>query len=679
MNCPQCNKLLKNSECPNCGFSINSPSTSTKASSQKLAGPLPVNTVIGPRKRYTVLHEIGSGGMGRTYKAIDNAIHQKICVIKEFDSDLGNLSGENLENAQKSFQAEAVILAQLRHQNMPAVWDYFEEYGRAYFAVDFIDGQHLLDLTDKLTTPLSESLLIEAGLAVCRVLKYMHSQNPPIIHRDIKPENIMFAKDGTFFLIDFGAARNYKHGRNDTIAFGTTGFASPEAQNRQTEVRSDVYSLGMTLFTLATCKTPKSYITGSFPKSNTINRQISEGLSNIISKAIELLPDSRYFANEMESALLHLKSETVVCNWCHKKVSPATETCNYCGRTIGELPGFAWEGIRGDRTNKGYRPYNVRFKGDLRIINNLGKTLVAPLVANDTVFTAVEEGRKILALNVENGKQLWMLNPGPQVIKTGYITGSYLLLPLADGRIIKVSCNEGAIVDYFQPGLPGPFTMALSANQQYLIAVAGRYICLFDYISGNKVWTYEHDQPIQTSGTFIGDSMVFGDDLGRLVCLDPNGAKAWVQQLQGGPVAGVLSYDQGYIFGCTRGGYLACYETDGSLGWGYPGSEQVTWGPCVTKDLIVTGSMGNGLTAFSKTNGGIKWKSSLVSQVVSPPIAIGDRILAFDYTDGRIAIVDFQGNKIAELQGIPGIAFPPAIYKNKVIATSLTGDLLIIS
>jgi serine/threonine protein kinase len=617
--------------------------------------------------------------MGRTYLAVDHGIGQKKCVVKEFDPDLGSLTGEYLAQAQKSFRTEAVILANLRHQNMPAVWDFFEEYGRAYFAVDLIEGKHLLQLTNGLTVPLSENLLIEAGLAVCRVLKYAHSQDPPIIHRDIKPENIMLDHHDTFFLIDFGSARNDKPGSQDTIAFGTTGYASPEAQNRQTEVRSDIYSLGMTLFTLATCKTPQSYGIGSFPKANTINRQISEGLSNIIHQATELLPDSRYFAHEMENALLALKNETVECNWCRQKVSSAAEVCNYCGGAVGELPGFAWEGIRGDRTQKGYRPYNIRPNGRLKIIQNPGKILTAPLVAEELIFTAVADGRQILALQIETGRPVWRFTPESPVIKTGYITGSYFWLPLADGKIIKLSYRDGTMVDCLEPGLPGTFTMALSANENRLTMVADRHIALLDTISGKTIWIYEHDQSIQTSGTFVGETIVFGDGLGRLACLAPDGNRGWTRQLQGGPVSGVLSYDQGFIFGCTRGGYLACLEKDGGFGWGYPGSEQVAWGPCVARDLIITGSMGGGLTAFSKSNGGVLWKNILVAQVASPSITIGDRIIAFDYNDGRIAVMGLNGAKIAEFQGVPGVAFPAAIYQNKVIATSLGGDLLILS
>lgn len=677
MDCPQCHKPVQGNECPRCGFSIAPSSAGGQSSGRKLAGPLPANIGIGPGKRYTLLSVIGEGGMGRTYLAVDHGLGEKKCVVKEFDPDLGSLTGEYLAQAQKSFRTEAVILANLRHQNMPAVWDYFEEYGRAYFAVDLIEGKHLLQLTNGLTTPLSENLLIEAGLAVCRVLKYVHNQNPPIIHRDIKPENIMLDHHDTFFLIDFGSARNYKPGSRDTIAFGTAGYASPEAQNRQTEVRSDIYSLGMTLFALATCKTPQSYEIGSFPQANTINKQISGGLSNIIHRAIELLPDSRFDAREMENALLALKNETVECNWCRQKVSPTTENCNYCGGTVGELPRFAWEEIGGDRTHKGYRPYNIRPAGNLKIIQNQGKILTAPLVAEDLIFIAVADGRQILALQVETGRRVWQLTPVSPMIKTGCITGPYLLLPLADGKIMKLSYRDGTVVDYLEPGLPETFTMALSVNENRLIAVADRHITLFDTISGKKIWTHEHDQSIQTSGTFVGETIVFGDGLGRLVCLAPDGTRIWTRQLQGGPVAGVVSYDQGFIFGCTRGGYLACFEKDGGFGWGYPGAGQVAWGPCVARDLIITGSMGGGLTAFSKSNGGVLWKSTLISQVASPPIAIGDRIIAFDYNDGRIAVVGLKGEKIAEIQGVPGVAFPAAIYQNKVIAASLGGDLLI--
>jgi serine/threonine protein kinase len=388
MICPNCGLQLKHNECPDCGFSsLQSSKTDLISSNLKLAGPLPENTEIGPGKRYIIKNEIGSGGMGRTYKAIDKVLNNKVCVIKEFDSDLGNLPERALEGARKNFETEANILATLRHQNMPSVWDYFKDYGRAYFAVDFIDGKHLANLTQGLTKPLAEGQLIDVGISICKVLSYVHGQNPPIIHRDIKPENIMFKNDDRYYLIDFGTAKNYKPDKNDTIAFGTEGYAAPEAKNKESQTRSDIYSLGMTLFTLATCKTPDKYVTGSFPLASSMNSKISDQLSRIINKAIEHLPRDRFNANEMEQALLVLKNENKICSWCGGNLPIDAKNCNFCGGTAGEIPGFTWEGIRGDKTYKGTRSYNIRLKGNAKWhLKGFGEIKAAPLVTEGKIF-----------------------------------------------------------------------------------------------------------------------------------------------------------------------------------------------------------------------------------------------------------------------------------------------------
>lgn len=679
MICPECGLPFINNECPKCGMLSSQSSKTDKTSSNlKLAGPLPENTEMGPKKRYIIKKELKSGGMGRPYIAIDKALNNKVCVIKEFDSDLGSLSERALESARKSFETEANILATLRHENMPSVWDYFIDYGRAYFTEDFIDGSNLEDLTKGLAQPLTEDQLIEVGISICKVLSYVHGQNPPIIHRDIKPQNIMCGVDGRYYLIDFGAARNYKPGHKDTIAFGTKGFAAPEAENEQTEIRSDIYSLGMTLFTLATCKTPDKYVVGSFPLSSSINSKISDQLSRIINKAIELLPRDRYDANEMEQALLALKNENKTCSWCGNNVVIEATTCSFCGGTAGELPGFAWEGIRGDRTYKGTRSYNIRLKGNAKWhVKGLGEIKATPLVTEGNLVLPISNGEALCCFDVSRGNQLWSINLARPAVKTGYIMGSYIYYPLSDGSIIKVSINEGKIVDTFSFGEDNTASMALAGSQGTLVIISRNKIINFDMVNRSVSWSFTHDQPIQTSATIVGNSIVVGDDIGCLVMLDHHGNIAWISKGKGDAITGAVAFDLGVLFYSTRSGYVGCVEQNGAVGWGISLLQPTVFAPCITRDLVITGGARNGLTAISKSTGTIRWQNSAINSVVSPPIACGDSVIAFDYKDGKAAIFRLEGNLIAEFEATPSVVFPTAIYKENIVVASTTGHIIV--
>jgi WD40 repeat protein len=145
------------------------------------------------------------------------------------------------------------------HPHLPRIYEQFEEVGRWYLVMDYIEGQtleqYLLGRPGR-RVPLEEALAI--GIQLCAVLDYLHTRQPPIIFRDLKPTNVMRAPDGHLYLIDFGIARHFKPGQaKDTQAMGSPGYAAPEQYGRrQTTPRSDLYSLGATLHRLQSGEDP---------------------------------------------------------------------------------------------------------------------------------------------------------------------------------------------------------------------------------------------------------------------------------------------------------------------------------------------------------------------------------------------------------------------------------------
>lgn len=231
--------------CRSCGYTLTA--TSSIATSTTSTGQLSARTLL--RQRYRVLSTVGQGGMGAVYMAQDTQLGDRFVAVKEMSQQ--QMSGQRAQVAIESFQQEAHLLAKLQHPNLPSIHDYFEEAGRWYLVMSFIQGETLADyLAHKPDQKLTLEETLALGLTLCTVLDYLHTQQPPIIFRDLKPSNIMRTADGHLYLIDFGIARHFKPGQTkDTASYGSMGYSPPEQYGRaQTTERSDIYSLGVTLY-----------------------------------------------------------------------------------------------------------------------------------------------------------------------------------------------------------------------------------------------------------------------------------------------------------------------------------------------------------------------------------------------------------------------------------------------
>jgi serine/threonine-protein kinase len=204
-----------------------------------------------------------------------------------------------------AFRQEAQMLAKLSHPNLPAVSDYFSEGGKQYLVMEFVDGDTLEDRLARTSGFLDEAQVVDWATQICDVLSYLHSQQPPVIFRDLKPSNIMVDRSGRVKLIDFGIARLFKPGKSgDTQVMGTPGYAAPEQYGKaQTDPRSDVYSLGVTLHRLLTKYDPAD-TPFNLPQTRSLNPKVSSGMAALIERATRTDATARYqSAREMQQAL----------------------------------------------------------------------------------------------------------------------------------------------------------------------------------------------------------------------------------------------------------------------------------------------------------------------------------------------------------------------------------------
>lgn len=245
--------------------------------------------------------------MGSIYQAEDLRLPGRLCAIKEVQPD-PNATPELQEQAQQQFLQEASILARLDHPTLPKVSDFFREDGRDYLVMDYVPGQDLREIIQEhwgQNQALSEEQVLTWAEQIIEVLTYLHNHDPPVLHRDIKPANIKLTPTQRIKLVDFGLVKlmDQDDARTITAVQGRgTALYTPLEQyggdSGHTDVRSDVYALGATLYHLLTGQAPPSAKArflnpGRLRPLRTLNPEVSRKVSEAVLWAMEMHPDAR--------------------------------------------------------------------------------------------------------------------------------------------------------------------------------------------------------------------------------------------------------------------------------------------------------------------------------------------------------------------------------------------------
>lgn len=245
-----------------------------------------IGTVIDGK--YEILKEIGHGGMSTVYLAMDKRLNKQ-WAVKEIRK---KGSGKNDEIVVNSLLAEANLMKRLDHPALPRIVDIIDNGITIYVVMDYIEGESL----DKILSEYGaqpEERVVEWAKQLCNALSYLHSQKPPIIYRDMKPANVMLKPEGNIKIIDFGIAREYKEQNlSDTTVLGTKGYAPPEQYSGQTDPRSDIFALGMTMHHLLTGIDPRNG--EPYAPVRQWNPELSEGIEIIIDRCVEPAAENRY-------------------------------------------------------------------------------------------------------------------------------------------------------------------------------------------------------------------------------------------------------------------------------------------------------------------------------------------------------------------------------------------------
>jgi formylglycine-generating enzyme required for sulfatase activity len=254
--------------------------------------PLSKGQILNNRYRITRL--LGQGGFGAVYQAWDLNLEKHSAIKENLDVS---------EEARRQFKREARILSDLTHPNLPRVIDHFSVPGAGqYLVMDYVDGWDLASVLEKTKRPIPLERALPWIAQVCEALEYLHSRTPPIVHRDLKPANIKITPKAQAMLVDFGIAKTLDSVAATTVGARavTPGYSPIEqyGQGAHTDARSDIYSLGATLYTMLTAKeptgAPERNLGTLLPEPHLFNPAISARLEALILKAMSLRPENRF-------------------------------------------------------------------------------------------------------------------------------------------------------------------------------------------------------------------------------------------------------------------------------------------------------------------------------------------------------------------------------------------------
>jgi outer membrane protein assembly factor BamB/tRNA A-37 threonylcarbamoyl transferase component Bud32 len=638
--------------CPHCGAANISRNVFCSFCSRSL--------ITGPhillKQRYQVLEKVGQGGFAAVYKVKDLQLLSALRAIKEMDDR--QLSPQERQEAIAAFDQEALILARLMHPNLPRIYDHFEEQRRWYLVMDYIEGETL----DKILARSPQGKLpveqvIQYALQLCKVLKYLHTQVPPIIFRDLKPSNIMLTHEDHLYLIDFGIARFFKPEKaRDTMPLGSPGYAAPEQYSKQTTPQSDIYSLGATLHHLLSGRDPSDDPFTFPPLQLEPHDSITQAVANLIAQMVEMKREER-------PASIHEIQQTL-------SAISLQQTCGIRPTQPIFPPGLP--------TNKApsatpFMPINP--PGSQMWTFPTGKLVnSSPIVVNGVVYFGSYDGN-LYALYTSSGRKKWAFPTRDAVRSSPTVVNDVVYFGSRDRNLYAISTTLGTELWSFSSYNvvhSSPFYF----NKVIYVGSDDYNLYAINAMTGQKIWSFRTGDKVLSSPIVANGMVYFGSYDGSLYALDAvSGLKIWSFSTGDGVRASSTVCKGTVYFGSADHKLYALDASSGKLKWSFLTGDKATSSPRVVNGMVYFGSYDHNLYALDAGTGRKIWSFLTGDAVRSSPTVVNGTVYCGSDDHHLYALDATMGRKIWSFQTGNRVQSSPTMANGAVYVGSDDGKL----
>lgn len=575
---------------------------------------LPVGTVL--EGRYQLEGVLGIGGMSVVYRGRDLRFKdvERFCAVKEMFQSSPDSHTRLL--SLKNFEREAGLLATLNHPNIPKVYDFFEENGRAYLAMELIDGSDLEGVLEKANAPLEELQVGRWALQICEVLQYLHHySDEPIIFRDLKPSNIIVTPSDRIVLVDFGIARVFTRLDKKGTMIGTEGYSPPEQYRGIAEARGDVYALGATMHHLLTNSDPRletPFTFGDRPIRQ-INPSVSPEMEAIVMKALEYDMANRWSsAEEFRDALLSIPG-----------FAPAGGVIN---------AGAAAKAV-GASLKRGAKTTEVLWKFQCE-----DEVRSSPCVRNGMLYIGCYD-TNLYAIDTKRGDFRWKKATEGGISSSPAVWNDIVVVGSEDCNVYAFDTRTGVPRWTFRTEKPVRSSPRVQDRMIYF-GSDDQHVYAVDGTNGRQVWRYRGWQWVRASACIVNDVVAIGAGDGNMYCLDAyKGGLRWKQKLQGGIISTAAATDKLVIVGCMDNNVYGLDLEGGWPIWKFRTSHYVNSSPAVVGNRIFIGGIDGNVYSLDTKNGKALWQYSTGAQIVSSP-AVDSGKVYIGSADGVVHCLD---------------------------------------
>jgi outer membrane protein assembly factor BamB len=580
--------------------------------------------------------------MGTVYRARDTNFKAiRLVAVKEMISNITDPLVR--KKIYINYERESNILATLRHQSIPRIYDYFMLNERAYLVMEFIQGRDLDDVLADTTSFFPEAEVVGWGIELCDVLHYLHSHKPePIIFRDIKPSNVMITPTNHIMLVDFGIAKLFDAAAKNTM-IGTQGYSPPDQYRGEATPKVDIYALGATMHHLLTLRDPRLEAPFSFPERpiKEINPNVSDELVAVIDRTLAYNPEDRFpSTDEMKEALVTAARKT---GTLPQSMMPTAMIATKTG--VKSLWIFECEDeIRGTPLFHSGTLYVPCYDNNLYALDasngefrwkyaTEGGIPGKPAVFDNNIFFGSEDNR-LHVVSDRSGSIVWTYYAEGPIRSSPRIAQGHVFIGSDDENLHAVNVATGRVSWKMDSNSSIRSTPYVTHENVYFGTEDGEMISLG--FGGNVKWRFRAKRAVTSSPFVINEIVYFTSIDSTLYALDANtGWAHWRFRLGRGSISSPIVVDNMlYVGAADKVIYCVHPQTSKEI-WRYTTDHQITGSPTFYKDAVYCGSVDGNMYCLDAKTGQQRWQFVTGGPIVGSAIA-NDDILFFGSTDKKV-------------------------------------------